>query len=100
MFTTKEEVRVSFNTRNVVGLKLKAKPGLVGDKDFKEFLDCCFCNFSIILITEDNQLKCKWYDEETGEIYFHFDRPIPYKVINLWFTDDEMIFELIRVCQP
>ena len=91
-YTTKEIVKP--DTKQVIGLKLKTKPNLVGDKDFKEFLSKCTINFNIILMSEDNELTCKFYDEDTGEIYFHFERPISLKVIEPWFKEEELIYPL------
>ena len=67
-FTTKDKSIVIYKDKEVIGLKLNCGPGLVGEKDFKEFLGECSCNLNVILMAEDNQLTCKFYDEETGEI--------------------------------
>jgi len=38
-----------------------------------------------------NELDCKFYDDITGHIYFHFKYPILKKVLELYFSEDEII---------
>lgn len=89
------EDEIKFDESRVVGLKLQYKPGLIKpDQSMKDFLKDKFVNFSIITVSEENNLTLKWYDEHTGEAYLHFDTPIPVEALDIWFPKEKMIFEI------
>ena len=91
-YTTKEIVKP--DTKQVIGLKLKTKPNLVGEQDFREFLSKCTCNFNIVLSEINNTMTCKFYLEETGELFFHFEQPMKYSILSGYFKDEDMIFPI------
>jgi len=84
--------------KNVVGIILKIDKDLLkrpeGNYSYEEFLTKATCELSNIDIHPANFLTCKYYDDLTGEIYFHFDRPIRKDILTVAFEDEELIMEL------
>jgi len=85
--------------KNIVGLKLSIPPRLCGDQDFKSFLGKITAemegvNFNLPF----QELECKYYEEETGDLYLHFSRPvIPGGILEEFFDNDELIYELEKI---
>ena len=60
---------------------------------FQDFIDHCTCSTENTFRDEPQPivLTCKWYDEDTGELYFHFDRPFRKSTVQKLFTKSECI---------
>jgi len=80
--------------KRVVGIILKIGSELVGDFPYKKFLDKATCELSNIDIPPSNHLTCMYYDDDTGDIYFHFDRPVSKNILDIAFEERELIFEM------
>lgn len=52
------------------------------------------CNIEGVNIGIGNILECKYYDDITGYIYFHFKHPVPKRVLKIFFSEEEIIEEL------
>ena len=78
----------------IVGIILTIDKNLVGDYPYKDFLKKATCELAHIDIPPTNYLTCKFYDEHTGKIYFHFDRPVSKDLLDIAFEDEELIPEL------
>ena len=81
-----------------VGIKLYINKDLCGDKNFKEFLEHVTCDISGLHIG-DQELECKYYDEKTGELYLHFDNPVPKDYLDGFFDEKDIIPELSTMDQ-
>jgi|TARA_R110002126_G_scaffold159053_1_gene306365 hypothetical protein len=79
-----------------VGVKVYIKKDLCGDKDFKNFLENVTCDISGLHIG-DQKVECKYYDEETGGLYLHFDVPVPKDCLDGFFSDEDIIPELSTI---
>jgi len=84
--------------KRVVGIILKIDKDLLktteGNYSYDEFLKKATCELSNIDIHPANYLTCKYYDDLTGKIYFHFDRPIRKEILEVAFEEKELIMEL------
>jgi len=79
---------------NIVGIILTINKNLVGDYPYDQFLKKATCELSSIDMPPNNHLTCKYYDDNTGKIYFHFDRPVHREVLEVAFEEEELIQEL------
>jgi hypothetical protein len=74
------------------GIKLNV--GIQEVDDYREFLTQVSCNISGLTIGEQH-LECKYYDEDTGEMYLHFiEGPIDRGELEGFFEEDCIINEL------
>ena len=85
--------------RPIIGIKLRIPPRLINkNTNYEEFIKGCKCvafetDFDDLVPL--NRLECKYYDDETGEIYFHFTHPVErQKILEDIFEEDELIREL------
>jgi hypothetical protein len=84
--------------KKAAGVILNIGTDLVGDSDYKEFLNHITCDISGLYIG-DQTLECKYYDEETGALYLHFPKPIPKDSLIGFFEESEIINELSTIVQ-
>lgn len=80
--------------RKIVGIILTIDTDLVGNYPYDKFLEKATCSLSNIDIPPSNYLTCKYYDDATGEIYFHFDYPVKREILEVAFSEDELIYEI------
>ena len=78
-----------------LGIIIYVAPNMVGEEeDFQEFLDEASCVLEGLELPKGAApLKCKWYDEETGNFYFHFKNPIEDTLLTPYFSEKQIIFE-------
>ena len=83
--------------KRAVGIKMYVGED-ISDMDYKEFLKHTTCNISGLYVG-DQQLECKYYDDETGEMYLHFENPIPRDELIGYFKEENIINELSTISQ-
>ncbi len=59
--------------------------------EFEKFVTC---NVEGVELGFENDLECKYYDDITGYIYFHFDTPVRRESLERYFEDEEIIDKL------
>tara|TARA_R100001244_G_scaffold104976_1_gene77906 strand:+ start:605 stop:916 length:312 start_codon:yes stop_codon:yes gene_type:complete len=79
-----------------VGIKLFIGKDIPRGKDPNEFERYVSCSISGIDLglDIDTVLLCKFYDDMTGYIYFHFEDPINRAALEVFFEEEEIIDSL------
>tara|TARA_R110002020_G_scaffold461401_1_gene680314 strand:- start:1023 stop:1328 length:306 start_codon:yes stop_codon:yes gene_type:complete len=77
-----------------VGIKLYIGQDINMGSNPEEFEKFVTCKVSGIDLGFDNVLHCKYYDDMSGYIYFHFDSPIKRGTLEVFFDDHEIIDSL------
>jgi len=80
--------------RIAVGIRLHIGEGIPLGKCPNEFEKQVSCSISGLDLGFDTVLDCKYYDDMTGYIYFHFETPIKRETIEMFFDEHEIIDEL------
>jgi len=85
-----KENKIAVGIRLFVGRDLP-----MGDKpnEFERFVSCSISGIDLGLGI-DNILECKFYDDLTGYIYFHFENPVSRETLELFFEEEEIIDKL------
>jgi hypothetical protein len=75
------------------GLKLYVGEHLCTEEDMEEFLEEATCTIEPPLeaIGKSNKLKAKYYDYYTGEIFFHFKKPVNTSILEPYFEYEQII---------
>ena len=74
-----------------VGIRLHIGEGIPLGKFPNEFEKYVTCSVSGVDLGFDNTLHCKYYDDMTGYIYFHFETPIKRETLEMFFDEHEII---------
>ena len=77
-----------------VGIKLYIGKHIVVGNYPGEFEKYVSCNIEGGELGFGNTLECKYYDDMTGYIYFHFDNPVRRAVLEMFFEEEEIIDKL------
>lgn len=91
----KYEYIPNVDTQKAVGVKVYVGEYLCDGYDYNSFLENCSCSVSGVDTFEDNSFVCKYYDDDTGYVYFHFDHPISSVDVEEFFDPDEIIYQII-----
>jgi hypothetical protein len=83
------------DTSKAVGVKVYVGEYMCEGYDFDQFLENCTCTVSGVDTFEDTDFTCKYYDDETGYVYFHFDYPINSIDVEEFFDEDEIIYQIV-----
>ena len=75
------------------GLRLYVGEHLCTEDEMEEFLAEAKCTIEPPLeeIEPDNELKAKYYDYYTGELFFHFEHPIDTDILAPYFEFEQII---------
>lgn len=79
----------------IIGLKITIPPGLC-DMPYEDFLNQCTITVSEKETDTDvlsfRDMVCKYYDDATGELYFHFTKEVKHqKALEIIFDETELI---------
>ena len=77
-----------------IGIKLFIGKNIVKGAYPGEFEKYVSCNVEGVDLGFDNTLECKYYDDLTGFIYFHFNSPVKRAILELFFEKEEIIDKL------
>jgi len=77
-----------------VGIKLYIGKHIVEGTYPGEFEKYVSCNIEGVELGFGNTLECKYYDDLTGYIYFHFDNPVRRAILEMFFEEEEIIDKL------
>ena len=103
---TKEKDSLSFDLETVVGLKFEVGPVDLKDMDPKEFVENIGFKFKLPeevaeviedesgVFTGENKMTCKFFDDQEGIMYVHFDKEVKRKDLYM-FEDPEIIYKKI-----
>lgn len=85
---------MSKDTKIAVGIRLYVGKHVVEDTYPGEFEKYVNCNIEGVDLGFDNTLECRYYDDMSGYIYFHFAKPVKRIKLELFFEEEEIIDEL------
>jgi hypothetical protein len=83
------------NTSTAVGVKIYVGEYMCEGYDFNRFLENCSCSVSGVDTFEDAEFTCKFYDDDTGYVYFHFNEPMRSSDVEEFFDADEIIYQIV-----
>ena len=85
---------MSKDTKIAVGIRLYVGTHVVEGNYPGEFEKHVSCNIEGVDLGFDTVLECKYYDDVSGYIYFHFENPVKREVLRMFFEEEEIINEL------
>jgi len=84
------------DSRIAVGIKLYIGQEISmgsNPNEFERYVTCSISGIDLGLDI-DNVLECRYYDDMTGYIYFHFEDPVRRDVLEMFFEEEEIIDKL------
>jgi hypothetical protein len=88
-------MELNVDTNKAVGVKVYVGEYMCEGYDYQKFLDNCTCTVSGVDTFDETEFTCRYYDDETGYVYFHFDKPISSTCVEEFFDADEIIYEIV-----
>ena len=82
------------DSRIAVGIKLYIGQEINMGSSPNEFERYVTCSISGIDLGFDNVLECRYYDDMSGYIYFHFEDPVRRDTLEMYFEEEEIIDKL------
>lgn len=80
--------------KNVIGIKMNIGKHLLDTNEFTYNELITDTKIDLVNYKISINFQHKFYDNETGDLYTHFDRVLTYEEALLHFSKDELIFEL------